>query len=196
MTQIKKRNIAIAVIGSFAVYLIPIFTVHISMLWGPTLWIEITRYASERGTPWVAADIGLALILQFIAGGLLYWMVAGTRIWRFLVSLAAVPVLAVSLQFAYLVVIPTFFLIESETQAEKGNWPVDCRVPNASVAAALAGPSAPLVRAGEVWITLAGSNPGTRKYAVSDGHTPGDPGRRGPLRSPRPDHRQTAPPRA
>ncbi len=57
-----------ALIASFSVYLLPLFTVHVLFLWGWAIGAEILAGKSGREPLWLAADAALALGLQTLAG--------------------------------------------------------------------------------------------------------------------------------
>ena len=109
---------------SFAVYLFPLIGPHAAFLLGQVIWRELTR--GEREWLWVAADIALAVILQVIVFSVLYWLLPKRAIYRAIVAVIAVPLLAGAMEYAYMVGIPSFFLIEKDTAGEQGEWPVAC----------------------------------------------------------------------
>ena len=109
---------------SFAVYLFPLIGPHAAFLLGQVIWRELTR--GEREWLWVAADIALAVILQVIVFSVLYWLLPKRAIYRAIVAVIAVPLLAGAMEYAYMVGIPSFFLIEKDAAGEQGEWPVAC----------------------------------------------------------------------
>lgn len=155
MTGTTQRNLLLAGLGSFAVYLMPVYTVHVSMPWGTILWMEVIQAGAGRGVWWFAGDLGLALLLQASAGALIYWLLGRLQLWRLLIVLTMAPVFFVALQAGYLYVLPNLFLIEGETHAEHGDWATICAVPGAAIAPVEDGPSAALLRAEEAWIVTA-----------------------------------------
>jgi hypothetical protein len=74
----------------------------------------------------MATDIGFALILQLFTFALLYWLFAKPAILRLLSVAVAMVFAAVVAEYAYLVYIPTIFLIENDTAGESGDWSVLC----------------------------------------------------------------------
>src|SRR5438132_2824637 len=99
---------AIALLGSFSVYLLPLVLPHGVLPWGAALVGEITGL-SDRSVLWITADLGLAVIVQGAAGLLLYWFFRRPG-WRRVAALVpAVPVLFVAVEWLYLIVIPTHF---------------------------------------------------------------------------------------
>lgn len=141
----------LAIAASFIVYLLPVFTVHISIPWGVVLWMELTRLAGERNVLWLVMDLGFALLLQAAAGALVYWAIGGWRWWRTFLLIGAIPVFFVALQLGYQIAIPTLFLIEKEEHGEHGDWQAACTVPGAQVAQVDAGSSLALEHAEEAW---------------------------------------------
>ena len=136
---------------SFLVYLAPIVHGHGGTLLGIYLWVEFVDGRSSRDALWLAADAGLALGLQ--AGWYLAfrWILGGPPLrWLLLAGLA--PLTGVAVVWAYLLVIPEYFLIEADPRPETGNWPVACTLPDASAAGLPAGVTLALERAGEVWV--------------------------------------------
>jgi hypothetical protein len=110
---------------SFSVYLLPLVGPHTIMLLGAGLSQQLTG-GSNREPAWIAADIGFALVLQSIAFGLWYWFLRNPRAVKGLVLIAAILVFVVVAQTAYLVAIPSLFLIENDTARETGDWPLLC----------------------------------------------------------------------
>ena len=76
-----------ALIASFSVYLLPVFTVHIFYLWGWAIGAELLAGKSGRQPLWLAADAVLALGLQAFAFVLFLWIFSG-RGWRWLALVA------------------------------------------------------------------------------------------------------------
>jgi len=87
---VTGRAVLKALIASFSVYLLPVFTVHIFYLWGWTIGAELLAGKSGREPLWLAADAALAFGLQGCAFLLFLWIFSG-RAWRWLAVVAAVP---------------------------------------------------------------------------------------------------------
>lgn len=160
MTRFPWLRPLLAVAASFAVYLLPVFTVHISIPWGAVLVLEVTRLAGDREILWLVMDLGFALMLQGAAGGLVYWAIGGWRWWRAFILIAAIPGFFWVLQVGYQLAIPTLFLIEDEQHGDHGNWPVACTVEDAEIAHVNAGPGLALERAEEAWLRSGASEYG------------------------------------
>ena len=146
-----RRAVLKALIASFSVYLLPVFTVHVFYLWGWAIGAEILAGKSGREPLWLATDAALALGLQGLAFALFYWILSG-RGWRWLALVAAVPVFEAVLIWAYLLAIPAVFLIEDETATETGDWPIACRIEDATLLQVRAPAVPDLARAQEAWI--------------------------------------------
>ncbi len=140
-----------ALIASFSVYLMPLATVHVVFVWGLALGAEIFTSESRRAPLWLAADLGLAVALQAGAFVLFAWIFSG-RAWRWLALVPAVPVFVAALNSTYFLVFPAYFLIEAETAQEVGDWPVACRIEDATLLQ-VRQPAVPdLARAQEAWV--------------------------------------------
>ena len=153
--SVTGRALPKALIASFSVYLLPIFTVHILYLWGWAIGAELLAGKSGREPLWLAADAALAFGLQGLAFALFYWIFSGRGrggSWRWLALVAAAPAFEVALTWAYLFAIPGIFLIEAETATEIGDWPPACRIEDATLLQ-LRTPAFPdLARAREAWV--------------------------------------------
>src|SRR5262245_26500017 len=113
-----------ALILSFAVYLFPLILPHVSIFLGQAIWQDFTLRERER--LWTLTDIGFALILQLIAFAALYGLFKKPTKPRVAMLVVAAPVAAIAVEFVYLVAIPSLFLIEKDTAAQKGDWRVEC----------------------------------------------------------------------
>jgi hypothetical protein len=158
---LKRKTFWKALIASFSVYLLPVFTVHVFYLWGWAIGAEIFAGKSGREPLWLAADAGFAVLLQASAFVLFVWIFSG-RAWRWLALVPAVPVFETVLTWVYLLVLPTYFLIEAQTAQEVGEWPVACRIEDATLLQVRQPAMPDLARAQEAWVgsTIA---PGTWK---------------------------------
>ena len=140
-----------ALIASFAVYLLPIFTVHVLFVWGWAIGAELLAGKSGREALWLAADAGLAVALQALAFVLFYWVFSG-RAWRWLALFPAVPAFWLALNGAYLIALPGLFLIEAETARETGDWALACRIEDATLLQVRRPATPDLARAEEAWV--------------------------------------------
>ena len=150
-----------ALIASFSVYLLPLATAHVVLVWGWAVFVEFFAGEGGRELLWLALDAGLAVALQGGAFILFVWIFSG-RGWRWLLLAPAIPVFAVVLNYAFFILLPSYFLIEAQTAPETGDWPVACRIDDATLLQ-LRKPATPdLARAQEAWIGPAAA-PGTWK---------------------------------
>jgi hypothetical protein len=122
--------LSIPIVGSFAVYLVPLAGPHAVWLLGESLLQELS--AADRESLWRIADVALALTAQAALGLMLAWSLRGSRL-RLLAWIPAIPLLLAGLNMAYLAVIPSHFLIESDTAPEVTNWKEHCFVPAVSL---------------------------------------------------------------
>ncbi len=153
LDRIRQKPLWPALLGSFLVYLIPIYTVHISLPFGAILWAQ--TFADDTEIGWKAANIAAALAIQLLAAMVIYWCIKGP-VWRWIAPVLMLPVLFFIIQFSYLLIIPSIFLIERVAERESGDWPVVCSIADAEVAPVHARPSARLESAAEVWLVSGG----------------------------------------
>jgi hypothetical protein len=127
-----RRRLLVAIAASFAVYAVPIVTVHFGDLFGLSL---IRELSSDRAAGWIATDMALALAVQ-AAWGLLVWLGLrfgiGGGILTFV--LAALPAMY-AVNAAYLVKIPELFLIEEDGTPDSGTLAEECSAPVELIAA-------------------------------------------------------------
>ena len=129
-----NRNVTrlwIPIVGSLTVYLFPLVGPHALSLFGESLLREIAR-AGDRESWWLAADLTLALTAQMAVGLVLAWSLRGSRL-RLLAWIPVIPMLVVGLNMAYLVAVPSYFLIEPDTRPELASWKEHCLVPHVSL---------------------------------------------------------------
>jgi hypothetical protein len=159
--------------ASFAVYLIPVAGPDAFWPLGEYLYEWLRPGAPDRAVSWIVMEWGLAIALQVVAGVLLYWFFARPRWLRLLPLAACVPVFFFLAQWAYLRALPSLFLIDRDTGAELGDWKTVCALVDMSLARVQSPPDMPLERAGQAWLTAAGTNayavltmPGCRTHGV------------------------------
>ena len=152
MSPPNRSAIWKALLASFLVYLFPIVTVHILIPWGMILAREISQGRADREALWVAADVALALGLQSGAALLWFWYFRAPSWKRLGAVFATVPLFFAALQWLYLITIPTWFLVEADTAAEKTPWPQECSVPGNYLAAVKTPPDLALAKASEAWV--------------------------------------------
>ena len=116
-----------AIGASFSIYLIPLIGSHGAWLLGEKLLKSGTRMSVH----WLETNIAVALVAQLLAAALLYWFFLG-RGWRRGAVLPPVAIaVAMALNWAYLIAIPTMFLEEPDTAAEHVSWSMECSAPAA-----------------------------------------------------------------
>jgi hypothetical protein len=121
----------IPIIGSFAVYLVPLVGPHAVWFLGESLVQQVTR--GEGVDPWwVATNWALAIGVQLAVGLLLAWSIRGSR-HRLLTWVPAILLLPIGINMAYLVSIPSYFLIEQDTAPELSAWNEHCFVREAGL---------------------------------------------------------------
>lgn len=149
--EASRRNAIrswIPFVGSLSVYLVPLVGPHAFWLVGEGLFQEWTR--GDREPWWLAADAALALSAQIAVGLMLAWSLRGSRL-RLLTWIPAVPLLVVGLNVAYLLAIPTYFLIEPDTAPELARWDEHCFVPDVSLMPVRTTVNQPATGAREWW---------------------------------------------
>ena len=110
-----------AAIGSFGVYAIPIMGPHAAWFLGESL---LQGLGSEPQIAWMATNVAVAVAAQLLVGVVLYWSLGGGWV-RKTAWLGVIP-LMVALNVAYMSAIPSFFLVEEDTAAERNSWTEHC----------------------------------------------------------------------
>lgn len=137
---------------SFLSYLLPIIGPHATLLWGSILWQEVVKGRGGREGPWIIADFSLALSLQVVLFALLIWILRGQTWRRWITILPTVSILIGVLNWLYLLVIPTHFLIDPDAATEPIEAEVACSVPDAAIAPVRVGVQLELAQEAEAWI--------------------------------------------
>ena len=119
------------IVGSFAVYLVPLVGPHAIWFVGESL-LQGLESPGERDPGWLAANVALVLAAQVGVGLLLAWSLRGSLA-RLLTWIPAIPALTAGLNAAYLVAIPSYFLIEPDTLPELSAWEEHCFVADAGL---------------------------------------------------------------
>lgn len=150
--QAPKFALRLAFLASFAVYLLPVASVHVTAILGVALVVALSELASGPPGLGTALSMGTAVLLQALAGALVYWVLRRPA-WPRLVGLAAaVPLFLIAVQFAYLWAIPVLVLVERDRAPEVGQLEVACTLPGFRVAQVRAGIGLGLERAAEAWV--------------------------------------------
>jgi len=138
--MIRRKVACFSLAASFLVYLIPLVAPHGAWLLGQVL---LEREAA-RSLLWRGANFAVALLLQFLAVAYFYWLFAKPGWRRGILLPVAFPFIFLTLQWVYLVAIPTRFLEEPDVASEKISWPSECTAPGVYQAS--------LSTASELWV--------------------------------------------
>jgi hypothetical protein len=141
-----------AVLASFSVYLLPVVGPHMAMFWGVLLGHEVYSGPDKRQAAWIAADLGLALLLQLAAFGLWFWFFRKPGWARLLALAASVSVFFTALMWGYLYAIPSHFLIEDDPSPEISRWPEECGLDGYSLVDLKTSADTSLAEAGQAWV--------------------------------------------
>src|SRR5688500_3560929 len=104
----------IAAIGSFAVYAIPLVGPHAAWFLGASL---LQGVGANSQVAWITTNVALAVAAQVLVGVVLYWSLGGGWV-RKLAWLGVIPLTA-ALNVAFMSAIPSLFLVETDTAAER-----------------------------------------------------------------------------
>ncbi len=149
----RARSRALAVLLSFAVYLVPLVGPHAAWSLGEHLLFALRRRGESYPAAWIATDFAAALAAQASFGLILYRALLRPRLLSLLAVLAAVPIGFVLMEWTYLIAIPSHFLIERDAAPERRTWMQHCFLPDVTLATVRAAPDLPLERAGEALVT-------------------------------------------
>ena len=162
MIGIKRPTAAF--IFSFAIYLTPLVGPHALFLLGEVVWREFGNAFHHRGDhtfAWVATDVGIAFFAQIVSFMLAYWFIGRPGWLRGLcLGLSTAPAI-ILLNHAYMIAIPTYFLVETDTAVERGTWPLECSIRDVWIPQIASSPS--VLPGAPIW--LADVNPPNR-YAL------------------------------
>ena len=135
-----------ALAASFAVYSLPIVGPHGWWFFG----VALTQgFAGEIG--WKALNLAVAAAVQSAAFGLFYWAFRG-RVWRVLLLVPPGMLLFVGVQWAYLIAIPSLFLIEDDTAPEVTGWEEHCTLSEYALIDHIRADRAAIALAAEAWV--------------------------------------------
>ncbi|MFM9843704.1 MAG: hypothetical protein ACKVOI_12105 [Dongiaceae bacterium] len=157
----RKRALRWAIIGSFAIYLIPIVGPH-SIIFSGLMLLEELAGGHDREVLWRVLDVGLAVFLQALFAALLYLQICWRRWWGWLLLVPALPVLFFAQSFGFQLLIPTLFLVESDPALETGDWPRICELEGQWLDGTGASADLAMERAREVWVMTAEA----RRYSI------------------------------
>jgi hypothetical protein len=147
-----------ALVASFGIYLLPVIGPHALAVLGEHLWLGLSHYGPARPAGWIALEWALALTLQVAAFGLAWFFFAKPGWRRLAIPVLCAPLFFVVAEWAFLIAIPSRFLIEPDTAPESGEWKTVCTFPDMAVAQVRCGSDLPLERAGQTWLSGRGMN--------------------------------------
>lgn len=150
-----------AFLASFTIYLLPLIGPHAFWTLGLHLIMRITRAENlqpHRLAAWIAVEWAIAIVLQLLTLPLWYRFFARPRWQRVLPLIIAAPLLFAYIEWQYLIVLPSRFLIEPSLAPETGQLPAVCTIPNMYLAPVRTAPNLPLERASQVWLSGTGIN--------------------------------------
>jgi len=149
--MIRPKVAWLALAASFLVYLIPLVTPHGAWLLGQALF----EREAGRSPLWTGANCAVALLLQLLAVAYFYWFFARPGWRRGILLLVAFPFIFPTMQWVYLVAIPTRFLEQPDVASEQISWPSECTAPGVH--------QTNLTTASELWVRYS-TDP--NRYAV------------------------------
>lgn len=159
----SRRNSALVALAlSFGLYLAPLVGPHAVWLLGEQVLREISGRSAQRSLAWAATDVAVALACQAVLAAFLYRAIVRPRVATLLPLLVLAPVGFLLLEWAYMLAIPTLFLIEADESPERRAWTAQCFLPDVALATVRTAPDLPLERAGRAWLTTSDG----RAYAV------------------------------
>ena len=115
-------------IGSFGIYALPLVGPHAAWFLGVSL---LQGFGSKPQIAWMATNVTVAIAAQVLVGVVLYWSLGGGWV-RKMAWLGIIPLTA-ALNVVYMSTIPSFFLIEADTAAERNPWTEHCFVRGAEL---------------------------------------------------------------
>lgn len=121
------RPIYKALIGSLAVYLVPLAGPHALFFLGG--WLASAPRRLEGQPQWTTLEIAAALGLQALAFGILYWHFRWRSIFTWMILLLSVPALVMTVNFTFFIALPAYFLIDKDTRPELTGWRQVCTAP-------------------------------------------------------------------
>lgn len=110
-------RVAAAFVLSLGVYLAPIVTPHAMLFLGGQVWSAL--WGGEPEVVLRAAEVAATVLAQLLVFLLFLWFLRRPGWLRAAGAAAAVPSAAAGLNYAYLVALPTYFLVEADTAASE-----------------------------------------------------------------------------
>lgn len=123
----RGRSRALAALAlSLAVYAVPIASAHWVGLLGPTL---VSELGSDRRSDWIAADFAMAVVAQIVLGAVAWLALGWGRLVCAVVLILACLPMAYAVNVAYMISIPSRFLIEDDDTPDTAVLPIACALP-------------------------------------------------------------------
>jgi hypothetical protein len=148
-----SRTTLQAAAASFVVYAIPLVTAHWVLPFGAALAAEMT---SDRALGWKAVDIALALTVQLAIFALV--RLVSSRSTRLAIGAVVVALLpaTVAVNTAYLLAIPSWFLIDADPVPDLDTWQEACSIRGFALSPVRGGLSRAIERRGEAVVVADG----------------------------------------
>jgi len=147
---ISRKHVA-AIAASFAIYLLPLVGPHAIWLLGEHLYMG-TGSRGHRAAAWVAVEVAIAISAQILLALVLAWVFSRRSALRATVLVVILPTLIIELERAYMIAIPSYFLIEPDVAVERADWAEECFLPGINLATVRTPPDLPLERAARAWV--------------------------------------------
>jgi hypothetical protein len=152
-TRVRRRRFAKLLAGSLLVYAVPLVGPHASWLVVEALIADVTRASGHKPLGWIVLDFAAALVAQGALALLLAWVLARRGAARVALLIASAPVFFCTLEWTYLWLLPSYFLIDPDIAREIADWPTECFVVDVALATVRTPPDLPLERAARAWVT-------------------------------------------
>jgi hypothetical protein len=151
-----RRAAILALPCSFVIYVIPIVGPHAAFFLYEVIG---QQFRKPQNLSWAAADLAVALGLQALAWALFYWIWRRRGVLPVVVTVAC-TVTAIGLaQYVYMLLLPSYFLIERDNTPETGTWAEVCTVVDASMMTWRTPRRVPVGGWQEVWVTDSHNRP-------------------------------------
>ena len=138
----------LAILLSFSIYLLPIFTPHAGLVFWPLMLFG----GLQDGAVMALAAAAGAFVLQGLTALFFFLLLRRWRWWKLLVIAAASPVLFAAVNFTFLYAVPALVLIEPDWSDDFGQLQRACVAPDVSLLPVNAGVSLSLEARGIAWV--------------------------------------------
>ncbi len=137
-----------ALVLSFSIYLLPVFTPHAGLIFWPMMFFSDLR----DGLIMALAAAGGALLLQGLAALTFWLLLRQIRWWRLLTMAITLPMLFFTVNFTFLYAIPALVLIAPDWSSDLGHLKRACMAANWSLLPVKAGVSLSLEEKRIAWV--------------------------------------------